>query len=322
MRILVACLLCLTWALPINGQTTKIIRGQIAGQNVVMGSIGGDSSASEIEATRNRCRQLTAEAQAHLAKSEFFQARDTAMRACNLVVDQPSADELLKILQKLQDEGQQQFDAASKLYDNKQYDQAIKQLTVVWQTFNGLPSGQRASEMLKAAEKEPAVRQFLQEAKASAMLAMFDVNLQRALQPATRPASQPTTGPATAPASQPILPDSRVDRILLLPVDKQLEMVERLEQIVHLYAAVPSGQAADKDLKALQADKKLQESLAHRKAERQADGALSKADMYSTSGLRDKAIEYYRDVIQQFPNTPQAAKAKAALASLHAKEKE
>ena len=89
--------------------------------------------------------------------------------------------------------------------------------------------------------------------------------------------------------------------------------MERLKRISSKFPDTPAGKRAADDVEAMKADEAYMASEAKLRRAHQAQRALKKAEMYEKAGLTAKAVRYYEELIEDFPNTPEAAKAKAKL---------
>jgi tetratricopeptide (TPR) repeat protein len=249
-----------------------------------------------------------------------------------LLVDKSDADEILKYYREIAAEGTRQKDRADELYNKGQYLEALKAYHRISAEFSPLPPGRAARDALKLAESDPAAQSALQEANASGMNLLVDKIIEtrfRAIaRAATQPSSQPSSSPASAalakaptsaPATTPALPPEGVSRALkvkYLPLDEQARVVELLEQIARLYGMSPTGMRARADLDALSADAPLQAALTQWRAGEQVRKDFAKAEAFRQGGLPAKALEFYREILQKYPDTPEAAKARSHVATL------
>ncbi|MFB3892512.1 MAG: tol-pal system YbgF family protein [Phycisphaerae bacterium] len=290
-----------------NGGYKVVPGGSTVGTGAGLGTI--DNSTSEVDLMRNLCRKAAERCQAAIAKGDWVAAKDALDQALRNCVDQAVAEALGPLATQIEKEGRNELAAATQLYDQAKYVEALKEYGRISRTFIGLPVGTAALEALKAAEADPNAKAGVQEAKALPINGVVERILDGASSGTSRPASQPSSAPAGPSPNRPA-------RIKALAADKQLEVVDTLTRIATLFPLSPTGMQAAADLEELKADKAFQDSITRQRTAAAAKAALNKAQLYRDSGMTAKAVEAYKEVIANFPDTPEAKQAQAALANL------
>lgn len=82
---------------------------------------------------------------------------------------------------------------------------------------------------------------------------------------------------------------------------------------------MPPAQQAAALLEAIQADAPCKKRLQQLRAKQQARQDLAKANTYASAALLEKAAQLYRELIEQYPGTPQALEAAKQLGIVEAK---
>ena len=113
--------------------------------------------------------------------------------------------------------------------------------------------------------------------------------------------------------------ESRSERIKSLPVIKQATAVELLERSAKLSPDSEVGRRAASDLESLQADKEFKDALDRHLVNRHAERLYNGAELFRKAELYAKALEYYVQVAEQFPDTEFAKKAKEKATEMRAK---
>jgi tetratricopeptide (TPR) repeat protein len=293
------------------GQTTDVTpRGQILPKfkTTQVGEVPKDPQA-EIQLVRSRCQEEIAAAEKALGEQKWFAAWDALHRASTLAIDPAHALRIRALLQQLEAEGRKLLEKADAAYEAGKFADAIAQYTSVSRLFGGLPCASDARGSLKKAESDPLAQKALQELKATEQ----DTLVQRVLakyfggpSASTRPAA------ATRPTAM-AQPADRVGQIRQIPAQDAIAVIDTLQRIVNLYPLSPTADRARQDLQSLQADNDFQASLQRARDSQQARSLYQRARAFLSAGMADKALEDCREIIRRFPNSPEAAQAKAIL---------
>lgn len=106
--------------------------------------------------------------------------------------------------------------------------------------------------------------------------------------------------------------------IAALDDERLIRVVDSLENLLKVCSGAPTAEKVAGMLKQLNADPGTKARLARARRVRKAEQALRMAETYHKADLLKKAAELYRQVMKQFPGSPQAAKAAAQLRTLEA----
>lgn len=271
-----------------------------SGTSVRSGEIKKDPQ-EELRRQRETCRRRIDATRKKIAAGKWGEARKTADRARLSAVDMAQLDQVRRLYVELDKEAHRQLAEAERVYADGKYVEAIKAFGLIGRIFGGLPAGMAARRAADFAKQDPEAQAAVQELKA----AMMDKRVAKILLGRKKSTSQPTTRPTTQP--------TRVEQIKKLPTPRQMRVVDLLTKMSKTFGASPSGKRAGADLKALLADKAFAAKLARRRRSEQARNALKMAETYDNAGLTAKAAEFYKQLVRNFPDTHEAAKAKAAL---------
>ena len=170
---------------------------------------------------------------------------------------------------------------AEQLLGDKKYAEATKALVAAGATYAGSPAGDKLKAKLDEMRTDPAIKSQVEQARMSAA-ADADESAARA-------------------------------------ADKQGDFKRAIALYQHYLAAYPTGRGvADirQRLTSLQSDKTVQASIASRAADDDCKSWLGMAENYIKSGLNDKARPYLQKVIDTYPDTAYAVRAKKDLSDL------
>ncbi len=270
--------------------------------------IGEKTQSAEKELRRRRvaCQREIAIARIHTAAKNWYQARRSLDTASALTADAAQSKQIRSLLMEIDKAGQSQLSEAAQSYKRGDYLKALESFGVIARTFGRLPSGVAAGRAMKRAKLDPAAQLAIHEYKAAKLSKRIGSILKHPRR--RKPALPPSTQPATAP--------TRVTRIKQLAAENQAKVVDLLKQMARLYGGSPTGKLAAADLKTLQADEAFTAELSRYRQALRAGNALKKAEMYHNAGLMPKAVEFYKQVVRDFPKTPEAAKAAGILAAI------
>ena len=318
----------LVWALPAAAQINTGTRDN-KGMTVGMGQIKEDPN-TELNRMRRAYESSIKLANDMITQKRYSEARDALEKAAvnrNPLIE-AQATELVDLYTKLDAEGQQMLGEARKDYQGGKYAQALKTYRMISYQFGQLPSAKIARQELKKAGNDESAQASMQDEKAQAMEDMITRVIDgyfASKAPKGGGEDEPKAGKsgdrATAdkagkadkgPTSRPA---DRAEQIKLMPPSEIVRVVKMLENLARVFPASSAGKQAAADVKALKADKTVGKVLA-RPGDSDAGRALAKAENYRKAGLTEKAAEFFREVVEKYPDTPEAAKAKEALAGL------
>ena len=261
-----------------------------------------------------------------MAEEAWKQARKTADLGKTYAKDKSQKAQIQRVYDKLDAEGQKLLKKHQEAFDQKAYLEAIEGYEEVCGTFEHLPCAVAAGEALGQAESIPEVQSLLQDRKASKLSDQIDRTLggnpQKECEADTSSEQVSDEGlpvvdteknePSTDPKGQ----LSRVEKIRSLSVAKQARLVELMERAVNLYPLSQVGKRAADDLKVLREDKALQAKLKKHIQKRDAERLYKLGETYRKADMIPIALKYYRQIVQEFPGTEVAVKAKAIADSL------
>ena len=293
-------------ALPAAAQINTGVRTG-NGSTVGMGTIKEDPNI-ELNRMRRSYEAKVKLAEDMMAQKRYLDARDALDVAKALRTTDAQAQELIDLYTKLDVAGMDMLKAAVDDYRGGKYKEALRVFRLVSYQFGPLPSARAARDQLKKAENDTSAQAAIQQDKAEAMNEMVDQILDRFF--ASRKAQEEKAG--KTPTSQPA---DRVGRIRLMPQGEVVRVARMLESLARLFPASDYGKQAAQDVQDLKADKVFG-PLLRRPGDSDSGKALTRAENYRKAGFKDKAIALFREVIEKYPDSNEAAKAKEALAAL------
>jgi len=295
------CWPCTVWGQQIDHQFP-------GGQRFRMGQVEPDP-AKELARQRKACNRKIDTARKQIADKQWGRARLTLDRAKAIAVDASQASRINALYRKVDQQGQQRLIEARKQYEAGRYVEALETLEAVSNAFGWLPSGDAARQTAQKYKSDPKVAEALTEAKAAGLDKLVAGLLEATV-----------AGKATAgkPASQPARAPTRAEKVKMLPLKKQHRVVGLLERIAKSYPDCPTGRKARADLDELFSDKAFAARLTEFRRQRKARAALNKAETYRRAGMTEQAVRFYKEVIDAYPGTKQAATARARLSLMGA----
>lgn len=102
----------------------------------------------------------------------------------------------------------------------------------------------------------------------------------------------------------------------LLEKKEYAKAIAAYEKIAKAQKGTPAGDEAAKKVKSLKADKDIARAATEAEAAKKAPGLMKMAAQLAGSGKSDKAREYYQKIIDKYPGTEHAERAKAELDKL------
>ena len=291
------------------------------GQQVGMGNIREDPAGEKVrmqEAYRNYVKL----AREGLSQQRWGEAREAAERANALVTEASQVAEIRDLYMELETQGRLLLKQADEAYNQQRYAGALRTYRRIDVQFGMLPCGKDARAAVKRAASDPEAQSALQEDKAAAVEEMVEKivagHFAAGLKAASAKAPSATSKKSAIPTSLPsTLPSERADRIKLLDPPELARAVRLLESIVKSYPQTIVGQRAAADLDKLRSDKRLSSALKEYRAEREPEKAFNKAESYRKAGLKAKAVELYQQVIDKYPDSPEAAKAQVMIIEIN-----
>jgi len=259
-------------------------------------------------------------------------------------VDSPYPEMAFNQLKVLAEQGARDLAVARELVAGEDMDAGLKELKRIARTYSGLWPAKEAGRFLGELDKDPRFQQALRsqslqedldraralEQEAEAILhptpdapGERDGERQVGLPPAEAGGSgaepeppaepRPTTEPRPIGSGEPPMTEAarRAARL-----EKLLEAYALYERIVRQGAATETGREADAAMKRLQEDAAFADRLREVQAERQAREWLDLAVNYLRGGRLDLAREYFEKILGAYPDSPQAAEARAFLEDL------
>jgi len=271
-----------------------------------------ESPAARKERLRKAFEAEVTAAQRDMGKQDWRAARSHLNIAEGLMIDKDQKDQLKALYTKLDQAGRKLYDAAVEQFKAKQYGKALREFQRISVVFGQLSSARDARNAIEQAASTPEVQAVLQDIKASAIGDKVDRIIEAKLSSEGAdppPSDKPVKGKAPRKPR-------RVALIRKLPVETQDEVVGLLTMAAEQYPLSPTGKQAEKDLQELYSDEQFRTALDLHRLSAKAQAALRRADTYRKSGMNDKAREYYKEVIQKYPDSPEADEATKRIASL------
>lgn len=274
------------------------------GRDVGVGTIEPDLQAQQ-QQLREACRRELTQAADHIHARRWGEARMVLDRAQHMTADRAQYDQVRQLYVQVETEGQRQLGLADALTKADRYVEALDAYERIHRVFLGLPSSRTARRKADALEADPKARPAILEVQAAAMRKTLDSVLGVA-----------ASGPAS---SRPALAAGGLaGQIRRIEIERQVKALELLTTLAGRYGQSPTGQQAAAELAILKADEPFMRAIAARQGAQAAERALARARAYRQAGIKDKAVEYYRRVTQEFPHTPQAAQADDEIKALTA----
>jgi tetratricopeptide (TPR) repeat protein len=270
------------------------------------------------QAIRARVDALIKLAESHMQAGRWGEAKRVTDKARAADYKQQQKSAIDGLYSRLDAEGQRQLKEAEQLFAEKKYVEAVEAYELIYRMFRPLPAALAALEANKKAEADPAVRSAVQESKAATLNKLVENIISEVLK-----AAKDKVGAKPDPSgeSNPVEPPNRIDLIKRLTIDKQAKVVTLLQRISSLYGESPTGKQAAADLKTVHSDKVLMAALAQHRLAKEARSIYGQAEAFRSAGLLEKALEGYEEVIEKFPESPEAKKAKDKIAELRSKVK-
>ena len=221
---------------------------------------------------------------------------------------------------KIKPHGEKLLAEAEERLKAKQYRAAIRYYRTVAATFDTVAPGPVASEKLAGLLKDPAIAAEIKAAQVyDPVEDAIEAQWKYMVRMRSLRAKKPGEGKdAEAEPARP--PDEEI--VAKFPPGKLRWALDRIRMTVKLHGESETGRQAADLLAKLEADPAVAAATkpaAGVEGSAKSDGAdaakklFGKAQMYHNAGLRRKAVDYYRELISDFPDSEYAAKAKEAL---------
>jgi TolA-binding protein len=182
-------------------------------------------------------------------------------------------------LQDMDQIGQDEVRQAQQLAAAQKYEEAFNRYLSVVQRFRGLPCARTAATEYTALKNSPALQAKLKKERAVNLLKRADSAL----------ASKDYGDAASL-----------------------------YEMLVQSYADIDEGRTAKAKLDEMKANEAIWAAVVKQRAEAEAESLLALANAYITAGMSDKGASRLQELIQKYPDTEHAKKAKELLATLQA----
>lgn len=285
----------------------------------VGGGVIKESPAQARARLKKEYNSALTNARRELEGRNWGQARLYLKLAEGAMIDKSQAPPIAALYQKLEKEGRKLLRQAEEKYTRKEYAEALVQYQRIVMAFGRLPCARAARDAVAAAEKNPEIQEVLQEAKAQVLGETIEKIIARAdaAEPPAATGPDKVKGKGPKPKGRPPRP-SRVERIRKLNAENQIRVMDLLEKLAKLYPITPTGRRAGEDLQELQSDEEFRLALSQRRLAVKAGAALRRARTYEQAGMGDKAVEYYEQVVRDYPDTPEAREAQSRIDILRA----
>jgi len=280
-------------------------------RGVGMGTIKEDPAARK-RRLKKAFTEEVATAQREMGKQNWREARSHLNVAEALMTEKAQKNQLKGLYLKLEEAGRKLFNAAVKQFKAKEYGKALREFQRISVVFGQLPCAREAREAIEQAASVPEVQAVLQDIKAS----VVDEKVNRIIAAKLSSEAGGSHEPAKPAKGKPPRKPRRVAQIRKLPPETQVEVVDLLTMVAERYPLSPTGKRGEKDLQELYSDEEFRATLDFHRLSERAKAALRRAETYRKSGMIDKAREYYKEVIQKYPDSPEADEATRRMASL------
>lgn len=297
---------------------SRTARGQIqggttlpGGTRVGVGTVDTSDPVDERQRMKERFKELTDQAQRLIEDEQWREAVDKLELARGLITDRDADVARLRVLyEKLERHGRTLLAEADAAYQEQRYREAMAGYEAIVYLLPDLPAAEEAFASLEAARVDPLVRAFLAEERA----ARLNDDIDRILGPDPQ---DDDDAPAEGETSEEP-PPSRPERIKTLALAQQVQIVELMEQLEITYGETPTGEAVTAELEVLRADEAFMAAVNGARQDKQADQTLKKAQLYQRNGMAAKALIFYEEIIELYPDSEAAQTAREQVLALRA----
>lgn len=301
---------CCLLLLPAGGARAQGIRTQYKdGSGTSVGVDDRKSRESDLkkqkERMERRCTYRLDRAEKLLDEGRHPLACRELAAARNLTVTGSLKQRWMGLANRLNQIGSEQLKQADEAYRKADYPKALADYERIAATFAALPVAVQAREALSRVRDDPEVQAALKELRARKLFKHIEGMVASGRRAATAPATRPAEG-------APVVVNAETVKALK---DRQfIRVVDSLENLLKVCSGSPTGDRAGELLDRLRAEPATKLRLERVRRARRAEQALARANTYRKAGLLKKAAGLYRQVMKDFPGTPQAREAAAQLA--------
>ncbi len=239
-------------------------------------------------------------AKKHLATARRYAKRETSTQQ----------NDVKKLAEDFNKIGEGLVREADEAFDKRDFLTSIKMYKRVRTVMEGLPSGKSAAQKLKWALDTPAVQAALAEDRARTAYGKVSVLIGNQWKNICKKAKK--ADPKAPSLERPA--DGKI--VAKMPVRRQADILDKLEFIAKTFADTATGKKGGELLAELKADKKMLASIERWRAEIKVKQAFAKAQRYERAKMYDKAVRYYQEFIDKYPESEYARKAKIQLAAV------
>ena len=276
------------------------------------GPTAEDEAKAAIEERETRCKKLITKAEKHIETRAYYQAGEALQKASVIAITPELREKLKELGRSLHAVGEAQLAEADTLYSEGKYVQAVQSYERIRKQFGRFRLSGLARIRIAAAKKSPQCAAALAEWKAKKTEKKLTDLLERNEKVKRR--KDPDYS----------VPVGRSERIMELPEANRVSAWRLLELIVRLHPDTPQAREATKDMARLLRKptfKKPPEAKAKTTPALAPAKLMKTAEMYahSTASIH-KAVEYYRQVIREYPKSKEALAARKQLQAWKKKE--
>ena len=277
---------------------------------------GGPSAEEKARAAiverETRCKKLITQARAHIAKGTYYEAGEALQQASVIAITPELQEKLKEVGLSLHTLGEAQLAVADTLYSEGKYVQAVQSYERIRKQFGRFRLSGLARHRIEAAKKNPKCAAALAESRAKKTEQKLTDLLERNEKAKRR--KDPDYS----------VPVGRSERIMELPEANRVSAWRLLELIVRLHPNTPQAREATKDMTRLLRKptfKKPPEAKVKTKPADMPAKLMKTAEMYAhATATLDRAVEYYRQIIREYPKSKEADAARKQLQAWKRKE--
>jgi tetratricopeptide (TPR) repeat protein len=279
--------------------------------------VGSQAPENPVDQLRAHAAKAIKQAREHVAAEQWYQARKALDRA-RRTPDAAQRKTMRTLYVQINQAGLKEYEAAEELYIDGKYAKALKGYRSVMTVYGHLPSGMRARRALEAARDDPMAQSALGDARAARIIAPVELALKRRMDQLRKQRETQADQADAADSQGRPLPESRVEQIKLLDDDELAEVIDKLRLVAESFPNTPTGLLAEDDLRMLGEDEQFAARLEALKARAEARELFKTGQAFETGGLTDQALEYYRKLLKDHPDSDYAAEAAKAIGRIQA----
>jgi tetratricopeptide (TPR) repeat protein len=270
---------------------------------------GGPSPEAQAKAAiverETRCKKLITKAEKHMAKGAYSEAGEALQQASVIAITPELKEKLKEVGLSLHRVGEAQLSAADTLYSEGKYVQAVESYRTIRKQFPRFELSGLARRRLEVAKRNPKCVAALAEWEAKKTEQKLTDLLERNEKAKRR------KDPGYS------VPVGRAERIMELPEANRVSAWRLLELVVRLHPNTPQAREATQDMARLTRKPTFKKPPKAKAKTPPADAPaklMKKAEMYAHStATLGKAVEYYRQVIREYPKSKEALAARKQL---------